>query len=180
LTQRTSWFKIVELPLSQVDNLLDPTGKKGHNGKKKAHMKKQAEKPFFDKSSATVGSLVNNTWFCRYQRCQNIIYDNGSEFKLHFEALCDSYGLKRKPTSVKNPQANAILEHLHQTIGQMLHTRELDMADTISTNDIADFLTDAAWAVHSTYHTVLKASPGAALFGRDISSISPSKLTGTK
>ncbi len=44
----------------------------------------------------------------------------------------------------------------------MLRTRELDMADMISTNDIADFLTDAAWAVHSTYHTVLKASPGAA------------------
>ena len=25
--------------------------------------------------------------------------DNGSEFKLHFEALCDSYGIKRKPVS---------------------------------------------------------------------------------
>jgi hypothetical protein len=40
-----------------------------------------------------VGSLVNNTWFCRYPCSQNIIYDNGIEFKLHFEALCDSYGL---------------------------------------------------------------------------------------
>jgi hypothetical protein len=27
---------------------------------------------------------------------------------------------------------------------------------------------DAAWAIHSTYHTVLKASPGAAIFGRDM------------
>jgi hypothetical protein len=27
---------------------------------------------------------------------------------------------------------------------------------------------DAAWAVCSTYHTVLKASPGAAIFGRDM------------
>ncbi len=25
-----------------------------------------------------------------------------------------------------------------------------------------------AWAIHSTYHTVLKASPGAAIFGRDM------------
>jgi hypothetical protein len=164
----TSWFEIVELPLSKVHNLLDPKGTKGHKGKKKSHMNNTPDEPYFDKSSATVGSLVNNTWFCRYPRCQNIIYDNGSEFKLHFEALCDSYGLKRKPTSVKNPQANAILERLHQTIGQMLRTRELDMADTISSNDIADFLTDAAWAVRSTYHTVLKASPGAALFGRDM------------
>ena len=35
-------------------------------------------------------------------------------------------------------------------------------------SDIADFLTNAAWAVRSTYHTVLKTSPGAAIFGRDM------------
>ena len=32
----------------------------------------------------------------------------------------------------------------------------------------ATFLTNAAWAIRSTYHTVLKASPGAAIFGRDM------------
>jgi hypothetical protein len=42
------------------------------------------------------------------------------------------------------------------------------MADTINESDIADFLTNAAWAVCSTYHTVLKTSPGAAIFGRDL------------
>ncbi len=30
------------------------------------------------------------------------------------------------------------------------------------------FLSDAAWAVRSTYHTVFKASPGAAIFERDM------------
>ena len=30
------------------------------------------------------------------------------------------------------------------------------------------FLTDAAWASCSTYHTVLKASPGAAIFDQDM------------
>ena len=108
------------------------------------------------------------TWFSRYPRSQYIIYDNGSEFKLHFETLCDSYGLKRKPTSDRNPQANAILERVHQTIMAMLRTAELDMTDTVSESDIADFLTNAAWAVRSTYHTVLKTSPGAAIFGRDM------------
>jgi hypothetical protein len=33
----------------------------------------------------------------------------------------------------------------------------------------ADFLTNAAWAIRSTYHTVLKTSPGAAIFGSDMS-----------
>jgi hypothetical protein len=35
--------------------------------------------------------------------------------------------------------------------------------------DDADvFLDNVAWAIRSTYHTVLKASPGAAIFGQDM------------
>ena len=72
------------------------------------------------------------------------------------EALCDSYGIKHKPTSVKNPQANAILERVHQVIMTMLRTAEIDMANSVAPSDIATFLTNAAWAIRSTYHTVLK------------------------
>jgi hypothetical protein len=50
----------------------------------------------------------------------------------------------------------------------MFCTSEIDMADTINESDIADFLTNVAWVVHSTYHTVLKTSPGAAIFRRDM------------
>ena len=50
----------------------------------------------------------------------------------------------------------------------MLCTAELDMADTVATSDIDAFLTDAAWAIRLTYHTVLKSSPGAAIFGQDM------------
>jgi hypothetical protein len=50
----------------------------------------------------------------------------------------------------------------------MLRTSELNMAEMVKTSDIDIFLSDAAWAVCSTYHTVLKASPGAAIFGRDM------------
>ena len=57
---------------------------------------------------------------------------------------------------------------MHQTIMVMLCIAEIDMAETVSEGDIADFLTNATWAVSSTYHTVLKASPGAAIFGRDM------------
>jgi hypothetical protein len=49
----------------------------------------------------------------------------------------------------------------------MLRTSELDMAKTGKASDIGAFLSDAAWAICSTYHTVLKAFPGAAIFGRD-------------
>ena len=98
----------------------------------------------------------------------NRIDNNGSEFKLHFEYLCDSYDIMRKPTTVKNPWANGILERVHQVLGQMLCTAELDMADSVTPNDVDVFLDNAAWAIRSTYHTVLKASPGAAIFGQEM------------
>ena len=42
------------------------------------------------------------------------------------------------------------------------------MADSVSPDDVDAFLDNAAWAIRSTYHTVLKASPGAAVFGQDM------------
>ncbi len=50
----------------------------------------------------------------------------------------------------------------------MLRTAEIDMANSVAPSDIATFLTNVAWAICSTYHMVLKASPGAAIFGRDM------------
>jgi hypothetical protein len=68
----------------------------------------------------------------------------------------------------KNPKANAILERLHQDLAQMLPTAELNMAKTVTPDDVDVFLDNAAWAICSTYHTVLKASPGLAIFGHDM------------
>jgi hypothetical protein len=122
----------------------------------------------FDKTSEHIAWLVNKTWLSRYTRCCYIIYNNGSEFKLNFEYLCKTYGIKRKPTTIKNPQANAILEHSHQVLAQMLCTSKLDMAKTITPDDVDVFLGNTAWVIHSTYHTVLKSCPGAAIFGCDM------------
>jgi hypothetical protein len=97
-----------------------------------------------------------------------MIYNNGSEFKPHFCALCKTYGVKHKPTSIKNPQVNAILEPFHTVFTNMLRTAKLNMAGLVNASDIDIFLADAAWAVCSTHHTVLKASPGAAIFGQDM------------
>jgi hypothetical protein len=88
-----------------------------------------------------------------------LIYDNGSKFNLQFYAICDRYGIKHETTRVKNPQANAILELIHAIFVNMLLTAKIDMADSVKPNDIDVFLSDAAWAICSTYHTVLKATP---------------------
>jgi hypothetical protein len=50
----------------------------------------------------------------------------------------------------------------------MIRTAELDMADSVTPDDVDVFLDNAAWAICSTYHTVLKASPGTAIFEQDM------------
>jgi hypothetical protein len=141
---------------------VSPTGK----GKKVTPSKNTTvAEPYFEKSSAQISNLVYTSWFSRYPPCRYIIYDNKREFKLHFQSLCNTYGIKCKPTSVKNPQVNAILERIHAVLGNMLRTSELDMAETVKARDIEIFVSDATWSVCSTYHTVLIVSPGAAIFG---------------
>ncbi len=49
-----------------------------------------------------------------------------------------------------------------------MRTSELDMATSVDLADIDTFIDNEAWAIRSTYHTVLKASQGAAIFGRDM------------
>ncbi len=71
-----------------------------------------------------------------------MIYDDGSEFKLHFCALFKTYGIKCKPTSIKNPTANAILERIHAVLTNMLHTAKLDMAELANASDIGIFLSN--------------------------------------
>jgi hypothetical protein len=155
----TSWFEIVELPTVRV--MVPKEGK----GKKNTCLYYTKDAEIFGKTSAQINNLVYKCWFSRYPCCCYIIYNNGSEFKLHFRDLCITYGIKRKPTSIKNPQSNAILERIHAVFTNMLRTAKLDTAKSINASDIDIFLSDAAWAIHSTHHTVLKASPGVAIFG---------------
>jgi hypothetical protein len=42
------------------------------------------------------------------------------------------------------------------------------MADSVTPDDVDVFLDNTAWAICSTYHTVLKAFPGAAVFGSNM------------
>ncbi len=72
------------------------------------------------------------------------------------------------------------MECIHQVLGQMLRTAEIDMADAVIPNDVDVFLDNTAWVICSTYHMVLKASPGAAIFGCDMLFDIPIVLTGTK
>ena len=149
----TSWFEIVELPTNSIKCI-----RKG----------KEIIEKKFDKLSAQISRLFNRQWLSRYPRPKYIVFDNGSKFKLHFNELCETYNIKQKPTTVKNPQANSVLERIHGVLGNMMQTSALNKSDTADESMVDEFITNASWAVCSTYHTVLKLSPGAVVFGRDM------------
>ena len=79
----TSWFEIVELPLSQqkLDILMGTKEQQGRD----THI--NSKQSYFDKTSATEGNIINRTWYSPYPRNQYIVYNNGSQFKFCFETL---------------------------------------------------------------------------------------------
>ena len=58
----TSWFEIVELPVTELNSAI-PKGKKGRKG---TNTHKPPKEAYFDKSSVQVSSLVNKIWFSHY------------------------------------------------------------------------------------------------------------------
>jgi hypothetical protein len=73
-----------------------------------------------NKSATSIQDLFHNTWLARYPQPQFIVFDNGKigEFKREFKQMClqENYGIKAKPNTSHNPQANAIIERVHKNV----------------------------------------------------------------
>ena len=51
------------------------------------------------------------------------MFDRGTEFMAEFAKMCQNdYGLKSEPITTRNPNSNAIIERIHQTIGNIIRT----------------------------------------------------------
>ena len=109
---------------------------------------------------------------CRYPRPKVVVYDNGKEFiGEEFQELLESYNIRGVPTTVKNPQSNGIVERMHLTLADMLHTMTviLDEDCPIKINDAIETMMQAtAWSLRTTISTVTNVSPGMVFFGRDM------------
>jgi hypothetical protein len=82
--------------------------------------------------------------------------------------IMEEYHIKAKPITVRNPQANAIIERIHGVIGDMMRTFDTSTIDDHDEDPFAGVISAICWAVRSTYHTTLKATPGQLVFGRDM------------
>ena len=60
------------------------------------------------KSLARISQLFNQAWLSRYPRARDVIFNNGSEFKMHFMRLLKDFDIKPRPTTVENLQGNSV------------------------------------------------------------------------
>ena len=79
-----------------------------------------------NKLATTVAQAVEQTWLCRYPWPKKITYDKGSEFMAEFgKMIVEEYGIVKRAIRPRNPQANSILERIHQVIGNMIKTFQI-------------------------------------------------------
>jgi hypothetical protein len=122
------------------------------------------------KTADVVANKIEIAWLSRYPWPIRITYDHGPEFiGSEFQDLIrKEYDIETKPSSKRNPQSNAILERIHQTIGNMVRTFEIENQQIDENDPWTGILSAVAWAVRSTFHTTLQSTPGQLVFGRDM------------
>jgi len=125
-----------------------------------------------NKTAAHAGQQFNNAWLSRYPLPSHCIYDQGTEFVGYaFQQVLANHGIQRHPTTVKNPQANAICERMHQAVGNSLRTlTSLKPPDgLVEARQVLDTaLANAMYAHRATLTKALESSPGALAFNRDM------------
>ena len=121
-----------------------------------------------NKTSARISQIFNNTWLSRYLRPRKVIFDNGNKLKKDFLPLLKDFSIRPTPTTIKNPQANSILERVHQVLGNMLTTKNLQKYDFDDMDPWSELLGPVASAIYSTHHTTLQITHGQLVFGRDM------------
>ena len=125
-----------------------------------------------DKTSKHIAEQFANCWLAQYLRPLKCIHDNGGEFiGWNFQELLTRYGIKSKPTTVKNPQSNAPCERMHKTVADILQniikedppTQRQDAEQKVD-NELSTCIHALRCAVNHT----MKTSPGAMVFNRDM------------
>ena len=124
------------------------------------------------KTSQHVRKRFEQSWLSRYPLPKRCIHDNEGEFTgAAFQGLLNALSIKDVPTTSRNPQANAVCERMHQTVGNVLRTilYSNPPQNVTGAADLVDqALATAMHAMRVNVSTTLGSSPGALVFGRDM------------
>ena len=78
-----------------------------------------------------------------------------------------NYGVKRRPITTRNPQANSMVERAHQTLGNIIYMFPLQDMEVDEDDPWKENLSAVMFAMCSTVHTTNRTTPIQLVFGRD-------------
>ena len=115
-----------------------------------------------------IADLVVNqvvpTWLTRYHLPNKITVDGGKE--LLAEMMANDYQIQCNSISIRNPQANTIVERIHQNIGNIILSFIIQQMDLDNENPWEGIFCSTMFAIRSTVHTTTQHAPSQLVFGR--------------
>ena len=121
-----------------------------------------------DKAADEIANRLEFTWLTRYPWPTEIVMDRGKEFMAEVrETLKNEYGISRKVITTRNPQANSIVERVHQVFHNMIRTIGIRDSRDLSDYGWTGVLSAVRQAMRSVVHTTMRATPTQLVFGRD-------------
>ena len=82
--------------------------------------------------------------------------------------LRNDYGIVRKQITTRNPQVNAMVERAHQTLHNMIRTKQIKDKDDLPIKDAwSGILSAVGFGMRATVHTTSQATPTQLVFSRD-------------
>ena len=91
------------------------------------------------------------------------MFDNRSEFQTYFTPLLNDLDIKSVLAVLKNPQSHDLVERLHQSIFNMIFTKDLDNKVFDHIDIWCENLAYIAWLLRASYNCVIMTTP---VFGR--------------
>ena len=126
--------------------------------------------PVDNARSTTVANAFDYNWLSRHPRPRRCVHDNGNKFLgPEFLSMLKRNSISSVPTTVKNPQANAVVEQLHQTlkITIAISLRENPSQSFEEVSSLIQRKCVAAWfTICATIHSQTRLPPWEMVFWR--------------
>eukprot|EP00957_Ditylum_brightwellii_P096817 7373380-Ditylum_brightwellii.AAC.1 len=75
------------------------------------------------------------------------------------EMIASDYGVKKKTIAARNPQANSIIERIHQTIGNMIRSFKVHGTSIDEKDPWTGIISAVRFTLRATVHTTMQATP---------------------
>ena len=125
-------------------------------------------RPVPDATADLVANQIGLVWITRYPLPNNIMVDRSKEFLVELQIMMAiGYITLCSSISVRNPQANAIVERVHQTVNNIIHTIKIQQMDLDNENPWEGIFSSTIFTIQSTVYNTMQHTLSQLVFGRD-------------